>query len=504
MTHTLALHLNNYVLRELIPQASYVGNANIVFRDIATHSRSCNRQTLFVALSGSHREEGAYLRQAAAQGAAGILTDFPLSDLATPQCIVPNVRRTYGLLCQSLAGRPAERLRTFGVTGTNGKTTVTWMLRSIVKAANENCGLLGTIEYSDGCHTPELATLTTPDAAVTAQWMRRMVQAGATAAAIEVSSHAIDQDRLSGVSLAGGIITNITHDHLDYHGSLSKYAEVKARIANLLQDDAPLVVNGDDCNIRNLLPHLPPETITVGFDKRNSYRIEIQEQTLQGTAFRLSPGPEGAVLRCPVPGRHNVYNAAFAAVLAQAAGYSLESISAGLASLVPPPGRLQPVETCQPFSCFVDYAHTPDAIAQTLQSLRSVTKGRLICLFGAGGERDREKRPRMARAAEQADIVVLTADNSRREPTAQILEEIQAGFSDAAPEVFVNADRSQAIQLAVKLAEPGDCVLILGKGHEKTQEIAGQRRDFDDVAEVCASIRKYYRQRPYIPAKRPA
>jgi len=504
MANTLALHLPRFVLRELIPHASYVGKGNIHFRDIATHSDRCTRDTLFVALSGSAREDGLYLRRAVKNGAVGVLTDFPLTDISVPQCIVPDVRAAYGRLCQQLAGNPAERIATWGVTGTNGKTTTTWMLRSILRAAGDGCGLLGTIEYDDGVQSPESASMTTPDAACIAEWMGRMAAQGTQKLAMEVSSHALDQQRLAGISLAGGIITNITHDHLDYHGSFEAYSLVKARLAKHLLPDAPLVVNGDDPTIRAFLPQLPSQTVTVGFDPQNAFRISIIEESLEGTRFQVSPADEGTEFLCPLPGRHNVYNAAFAVVLARQCGIPEEPIRRGLGKFLPPPGRLERVDAGQPFACFVDYAHTPDAISQVLSSLRPLTEGRLICLFGAGGERDREKRPAMARSAELADLIVLTADNSREEATEAILADIRSGFSAAAPEVRSISDRKAAIDAAVSAAEAGDCLLILGKGHEKTQQIGNQRCDFDDVVEAQATIRRYYRQTPYVPAKRTA
>lgn len=492
-------------LRGMIPAASYVNCGNIVFREVATRAQACGPGVLYVALSGSAHREGEFLRQAVERGACGLLTDFPMPDLPRPQCIVTDVRKTYGLLMHGLVNNPARKLTICGVTGTNGKTTITWMLRSIWRAEQRQAGLLGTIEYDDGERPPEPARLTTPDAATLAEWMLRMSHQRTTHLAMEVSSHALDQQRLAGVSLSAGVISNITRDHLDYHGSFAEYAAAKGRIVEYLRPDAPLIVNGDDAHTRKLLEScefsdLP--VITVGFGDTNQVKIQVLNQTLTWARFSLELPGEHLQLEIPLPGQHNILNAALAAVAASRTGASQRAIQQGLRELSPPPGRLEPVEVpgC-PFHCFIDYAHTPDAMRQVLSTLRTLTPGNLLCVFGAGGGRDREKRPEMAQAALLADRIVLTADNSREEPTPQIFRDILAGFPQDREPDLVCEDRAEAIDWAISQAQPGDCVVILGKGHETGQQIGSEILDFHDAEQARASIYSHNPQISCLPLR---
>ncbi|WP_339749451.1 UDP-N-acetylmuramoyl-L-alanyl-D-glutamate--2,6-diaminopimelate ligase [uncultured Rubinisphaera sp.] len=473
-------------IRQLLPSASFVGCGDIYFRDLTPHSDHCQHGDLFVAVPGSTCHGNDYANQAVLNGATGILTDMPCPDLNASQCVVSDVRRSYAWLCQYLRGKPAEALKTIGVTGTNGKTTITWLLRSILNASQKPAGLLGTIQYDDSRNTPVTSNMTTPDAKVLAEWLQRMAIAGASHAVMEVSSHALDQKRIAGISLNTSIITNITQDHLDYHPDFDNYRSTKAMIADYTQPEGQLIINGDDPNIRRALEryrcvHKP---ITVGFDDQSDHWIQLESMDQSGSQFQLNLPGHVVSIYVPRPGKFNVMNAALAAVTANYHGCSNEQIISGIENATLPPGRLQQICPDHPVHCFVDYAHTPDAIENVISTMKQLVEGKLICLFGAGGNRDRSKRSLMTQAALRADRIILTADNSRQESTQQILDDLISGFPQGRFADCIEPDRRTAIRWAIEQAEPGDCVLILGRGHELNQIIGDQSIPFDDAYEA--------------------
>ncbi len=483
--------ISQFSIRQLLPSASFVGCGDIQFRDVCIHSARCKPGDLFIAMSGTIHHGCDFVEDAMSRGARGVLTDTPLSCVNAPQCIVSDVRRTYGWLCQYLQGQPGNDLNLIGVTGTNGKTSITWLLRSILRASGKQPGLLGTVENDDSRNLPCPSAMTTQDPANLAHWLRQIRDAGGTHAVLEVSSHALSQKRLAGIQLQTAIISNITQDHLDYHGSLDEYCSVKGLIADYCKFDGHLIINGDDPRIRQSLAcrRTTISPITVGFGGSCEYRIEITSENEQGSQFLLRGEDCELLIAISIPGRFNIFNAALAAVAALKQGCSPQQIQQGLRTAAWPPGRLQRVETGQPFSCFVDYAHTPDAIENIIETMRPHVSGRLICVFGAGGNRDRSKRPLMTQAALAADVVVLTADNPRHEPQVQIFNDLLSGFPEGEEADLLEADRRSAIAWAVGHAEPGDCVLILGKGHETTQQVGDSTQTFDDVAEVQNALR---------------
>ena len=482
--------MNSHSIRRLLPSASFVGCGDLLFQRISCDSRQCEPGTLFVAVPGSKHDGRHYIHEAVSRGACGVLTSVPLVDINVPQCVVSDIRRCYGWICQYLAGQPAKSLDLLGVTGTNGKTTISWMLRSILRAASKRTGLLGTIEYDDAGNCPVEATMTTPDPHKIADWLGQMVRHRATHAVMEVSSHALDQRRIAGLSLRSAIISNISHDHLDYHGDLKSYMLAKSSIQDYCRADADFIINGDDLHIQEMLKmrcgRLEP--VTVGFSERNQFQISPLEQTVSRGRFALCSDSDRMEFTLPLPCQHNMLNAALAAATALKLGMSVDEIQAGIEQGSLPPGRMQRISAGQSFDCFVDYAHTPDAIEHVVRTMKSVTAGRLICLFGAGGNRDSEKRPLMAKAAQSADVIILTADNSREEPTHQIIDDICRGFENNRTPELIEEDRTMAIQWAVDHAQPGDCVLILEKGHEKGQEINGVIHPFDDRIEVKKAL----------------
>lgn len=487
-------------LRGLIPSASFVGCAEITVSSVAAHSDDCTPGCLFATLPGTRHHGRDFIPQALQRGAAAILTDFPLANVSLPQCIVQDVPTAYGQICHGMYGHPSRQMRVAGVTGTNGKTTTTWILRSLLQSASRPTGLLGTIEYSDGVSS-EPSQLTTPDAMTMARYLAAMRDRGTRYAAIELSSHALDQSRCAGLGLDVAVITNVTHDHLDYHKDFDRYLHAKASIVKSLKPGGSLVLNADDPHLEQLLPASERriQTLTFGQSIESDISIEILSLKSSGSRFRLNYGVERLDCQTPLIGQHNVSNCVAAACAAIHLGLMPEEIVRGLAELPTIPGRLEAVECGQEFQVFVDYAHTDDAITRALHALRPLTPGRLILVFGAGGDRDPSKRPAMGRAATQADLAILTSDNPRRESPEKIVQDILTGFDQSSSIPVVELNRRAAIEKAIQSAVPGDTILIAGKGHEKSQILGDQRVSFDDVAvsrealirQMCESMESF-------------
>ncbi len=468
-------------LRRLLPSASFVGCGDILVRDATDRSDCCRPGVLFAARPGTRTHGREFVGEALSRGASALLVDFPVAEAAVPQCVTPDVRRAYSLLCHALHGQPSRRLHVVGVTGTNGKSTTCWLVRSILQAAGKPCGVLGTIEYHDG-RTGQPSSLTTPEPKTFFAWLHQMAEAGTRYAAVELSSHALDQDRVAGLTLRVAVVTNVTHDHLDYHGCFEAYAAAKAKILDLCAGDGVAVLNRDDPAAWSLRRQVPSgvDVLSYGLSEQADVRARILSRSLTGSRFELQLGRERVEVQTQLPGDHNVQNCLAAAAAAWRLGLSLADVAAGVAALTTVPGRLERVDCGQPFAVLVDYAHTPDALARCLRHLRTVTPGRLLCVFGAGGDRDRLKRPELGRAASQADVVVVTSDNPRSEPPEKIIEEILQGVDTSRCECHVEPDRRAAIDWVLRQAQPGDCVLIAGKGHETEQVVGNRRLPFDD------------------------
>jgi UDP-N-acetylmuramoyl-L-alanyl-D-glutamate--2,6-diaminopimelate ligase len=381
-------------------------------------------------------------------------------------------------LAASFFGEPTTELAVAGITGTNGKTTTAFLLREILEAAGRRCGLLGTVKRVVG-GTEEDVERTTPEAIDLQETFRRMAEAGDTACVMEVSSHALVLHRADGIDFAVTVFTNLTQDHLDFHADMEDYFLAKRRLFEL-GGDAPAVVNVDDPYGRRLAGDFKCVTFSAeGAEADYSARDVSFDAT--GSSFRVEAGGREAAVRTPMPGRFNVANALGAIGAAVALGVPLETAAAALEDAGRVPGRFEPIDEGQDFAVLVDYAHTPDSLENVLRAARPLTKGRLISVFGAGGDRDRAKRPQMGLAgAEGSDIAIVTSDNPRSERPEDILEEILAGIPEGS-EVQVEVDRRRAIEIAVAMAGPGDTVVIAGKGHEQGQEFEGGRKlPFDD------------------------
>jgi len=448
----------------------------------------------FVAVRGTATDGHRFVTHAVLGGAVALVVDFTCQSLDgigdIPVIRVQDTRAALARLAATFhAVRSSElsAMRLIGVTGTNGKTTVAWMLRAILKAAGHPTALLGTVEY-DLIDEYLTAPLTTPGAVTLCRYLARARDAGANFGVLEVSSHALDQRRCDGLGFAAGVFTNLSGDHLDYHGDMATYFAAKRHLFTLVEQDGSAVINLDDPHGARLVECVPGRVVTFGIDRGGTdASADIHRMTRQGTDLTMRLMGVERTTHLPLIGRHNVSNALAAAATARALGIAVDPIVRGIETLTSVPGRMQRVERSDcPFSVLVDYAHTDAALETAVSTLRPLTPGRLICVFGCGGDRDRSKRPRMAQAAARADVVFVTSDNPRREDPDAIINDILQGFT-AAPscQVYVDADRRRAIEEAIAFAEPGDCVLIAGKGHEDYQIVGDKVLCFDD-AEVAA------------------
>ena len=465
-------------LRRLLSGASFVGCADIRVHRATHRSLECDTDSLFAALRGRDFDGHHFIRDAIDHGASAVLVEYPQTDVSVPQCVVRNTRQAYARICSALHGDPSRCLSVVGVTGTNGKTTTTWLVRSILQAAGIQTGLLGTIEYNDAIHV-EPSALTTPDSITLAEWLSSMVSHGTTHAAIEMSSHALDQFRCAGTLIDAAVITNITHDHLDYHFDYDAYRASKLHIFEHLKPGGVAVLNADDPGSISCVAHAPGQVITFGLRNSADVSATLLKQSTRGTDFVLTAGTQRIDVHTPMVGEHNVMNCLAAAAATLYAGISLPDIAAGIEALTDVPGRLERIDCGQTFNIFVDYAHTDDALQRAIAAAKAITAGRVICVFGAGGDRDRTKRPLLGRAGATADLPVVTSDNPRSEPPAQIIDEILTGMPGDT-DLHVEVDRAEAIRWALAAAGPQDTVLVAGKGHETEQVIGKQRLHFDD------------------------
>jgi UDP-N-acetylmuramoyl-L-alanyl-D-glutamate--2,6-diaminopimelate ligase len=453
-----------------------------------THdSREAGPGAIFVAIRGASADGAAYAPHAIAAGAAAVVADRPPErDVRVPWIVVPDTRVALAALAGALYAQPSHALQVVGVTGTNGKTTITFLLRAIFDAAGVTCGVLGTVGYSIGDRDLP-ATHTTPEAPDVQRLLRAMVSAGCGACAMEVSSHALALHRVDGTRFAAAAFTNLTRDHLDFHPGMEDYFAAKRRLFEMLPAGAPAVVNVDDPRGAALLG-AGGRPVTYGITRTADVMPGALTYALSGLQFDVRT-PQGPVaVRSRLLGRPNVYNILAAVATTSALGVPLQAIEAGLRQLAGVPGRFEVVSTAgDDITIIVDYAHTDDALRNLLETARPMASRRLVTVFGAGGDRDRTKRPLMGMvAARLSDLVVITSDNPRSEDPARIIDEVRRGadaeIRQSGAELLTVLDRRQAIGEAVRRAQAGDVVLIAGKGHEKYQEIGGTKVAFDDVA----------------------
>jgi UDP-N-acetylmuramoyl-L-alanyl-D-glutamate--2,6-diaminopimelate ligase len=469
---------------------------------VAIDSREVRPGDLFFALSGQKTDGRRHVAEAVRRGARAVVASGAL-DVADVPVITSDAPR--GLLARAaarLAGDPSAALTVVGVTGTNGKTTTTYLLEAIWRAAGREPGVIGTVAYRFA-GTSHAAALTTPEAHALQALLRRMRDAGTTHVAMEVSSIALAQERVAGVRLDAAVFTNLTHDHLDFHRDLEDYFRAKERLfLRYLPEggkrDPVAIVNVDDAAGARLARGLGTRCVRVGRAADAEVRPFEVETTLGGMWGTLDLGGKRLPFRCRLVGAPHLENLLGAAATAWALGTEPAAIAAGLAAAEAPPGRLEQIAGAG-FTVVVDYAHTPDALSRALDALRPLTPGALVAVFGCGGDRDRGKRPLMGEAAaRRSDLVILTSDNPRTEDPRAIVAEIEAGVRAAGmrptrPErgargYVVEPDRRAAIALAVRLAEPGDLVLVAGKGHEDYQIVGTEKHHLDDREEVRRAL----------------
>jgi UDP-N-acetylmuramoyl-L-alanyl-D-glutamate--2,6-diaminopimelate ligase len=471
-------------LRELIGE----GAPEVEISGLAYDNRSVTPGTLFFCVPGFKVDGHDFAPDAVKRGAAALVTQRELG-LGVPEVVVEDVRAAVAEVASRFHGDPTHTLGVVGITGTNGKTTSAFLTRWILEQAGRQTGLLGTVTSIVG-GAEEPVERTTPEAIDLQATFARMLRGGDSACVMEVSSHALELHRVDGIHFAARVFTNLTQDHLDFHPTMEDYFAAKRMLFE--REGGPSIVNADDQYGRRLAEEIDG-ALTFGIDRAADYRATDVRFDTAGSYFNLR-APDGTErpVHTRLPGLFNVSNALAAVAAAHALGVSLTDATEALASAEPPPGRFEPVDEGQEFAVLVDYAHTPDSLDNVLRAARAITRGRLHVVFGAGGDRDTSKRPQMGEVASRlADRAIVTSDNPRSEDPAAIVDQVFEGTGgDAEREV----DRRRAIALAVEGAEPGDVVVIAGKGHEQGQEFEGGRKEpFDDVTVAREALRAVLR-----------
>ncbi len=480
-------------LIENLGPVSTRGNTGVEVKGIAVDSRRVSPGDLFVAVPGGRHNGADFVFEARNRGAVGVVAEEFTSAVNgnLPQVRVDDSRRALGLLANRFFDYPAAGLKLIGVTGTNGKTTVSILARAVLEEAGIPTGLLGTIYYGIGQRRLP-SSLTTPAPPRLQELLAEMKRARVTHAVLEVSSHAVVQERLAGIEFSTAVFTNLSREHLDFHRTLDGYRAAKLRFFSTLHqgsldpEEKTAILNFDDPLTKKILRNLSVPAVTYGFSPRADLYASRLVPGRDGTSFRIRCRPSGGrdVLlpaRINMPGTHNVANALAVVALGLSEGVAPEAILRTLEKSPGIPGRLERVETGRGFDLFVDYAHTPAGLENVLKTLRRLYRKRLIVVFGCGGDRDSGKRPLMGKAAARwADRTIVTSDNPRSEDPAAIIEEIRAGISRGTRGVRAIEDRREAIEEACRLARPGDAVLIAGKGHEREQIFSNLIIPFDD------------------------
>ena len=444
---------------------------------VSQDSRSVRPGDLFLAWRGVHTDAHAFVPDAVAAGAVAAVVERPVAEVDVPQLVVRNGRLAGALAANHVLGDPSAELFLVAITGTNGKTTTTLLTRHLLAgvAPSAALGTLGLVD-SEGKVRPGTEGLTTPGPVQLVDALRSLADEGVTSVAMEASSHALAQHRLDSLRFDVAVFTNLTQDHLDFHRDLEEYFRAKARLVELLESDGTLVLNRDDRSWDRI--GWPGRTLTFALGRDADVRAREVHLGAGGSRFRLETAAGAAAVELPLLGRFNVENALAAAAAAMVGGLSVTDVAARLTGAPQVPGRLERV-TADPVPVLIDFAHTPDAMGGVLATLRPLVSGRLIVVFGAGGDRDRTKRLPMAQAvARVCDVAILTSDNPRTEDPDRILDDLEPGLRGVTHERI--ADRRTAIARALEIARPGDLVLLAGKGHERYQLVGSERRPFDE------------------------
>lgn len=481
------------IYKSLSSEINIIGLIDKAISSIEYDSRKCIENSCFVAIKGLAYDGHEYIEQAVRHGAKTIICEsFPKQNLISPEVtfiIVNDTRLALAELSHAFFDFPSEKLNVIGVTGTNGKTTITFLLHSIFAAANKNGGIIGTTgAYFNNQFIP-LAN-TTPESRDIANLLHTMKTEGVEWVAMEVSSHALIQKRVEGIHFKAAVFTNLTHDHMDYHETMDDYAAAKKILFDKLDKSAAGVVFSDAKYADFMVKDTAAKVYTVGRNKAAYYKILKENTGLISTDFVLYGGDRIIDGKTSLLGKFNIENAALAAAVCNALKIDYGAIQKGLSVSKGAPGRMQKIVLQNEAIALVDYAHTPDALEKAISACKEVIhsespKSKLICVFGCGGDRDKTKRPEMGKiASEKCDIVVVTNDNPRTESPELIIRDILEGIVNEKSLIFVEPDRKKAIALAVAKSSKGDIILIAGKGHEKYQIIGTTKFDFDDVAEV--------------------
>lgn len=467
---------------------------NIEITGMTHDSRLAESGSLFAALEGESHDGHDYIPEAIEQGAAAILGSHPIEDLSVPYIRLDSLRPQLGQIAARCYGEPTQQLPLIGITGTNGKTTCTYLIESILKAADQRPAILGTINYRfEGQST--MASHTTPEAIDLQRWLAQARDAGADGFVMEVSSHGIDLDRVTACHFDTVLFTNLSQDHLDYHGDMESYFQAKARLFRELlpksgKTHKHAVINWEDPYAQRLADLPGIETVRCGWDSDLDYQVTHNTFNEEGIRAEILT-PEGPItVASPLLGRLNLQNILLASAACHVMGIGRPEIERGIQEMSGVPGRLEKVANDHGLHVIVDYAHTPDALRRVLETLRALAQKRIITVFGCGGDRDSGKRPLMGHAAARlSDVVIVTSDNPRTEDPEQIIEQILPGIrAEHSPEFrngvgrgyLIEPDRQAAIEQAIQLARGGDLILIAGKGHEDYQILGRKKHAFDD------------------------
>jgi len=477
MTTMKTRYLNELIGPELLVKVRQADKQLI--KKIVYDSRKADQSSLFVAISGYVTDGHQYLRQAMENGAIAAVVEKENKGISIPQYTVLNSRQALARIGSNFYNPEVDRLRLAGITGTNGKTTTSYLLRSVFTAAGLDSGLIGTIYYYIGTEKIK-AWNTTPESIDIFEMLYKMSVRGQKACVIEASSHGLALHRLDCLPFEVAVFTNLSQDHLDFHPDFEDYYQAKKKLFALLKNGGRAVINQDDGYGRRLLNEIDQEKITFSTHQQAAVRALNWHSNLQGIRVEISTPQGNFHINSPLIGEFNVENILAATAAGIAMNFDLQTIQTGIEQVTRVPGRLEPVSVERNQMIIVDYSHTPDALQKALRVLSTMSKGDLWVVFGCGGDRDSKKRPLMGRIAEEgADHVIITSDNPRSESPAAIINDILSGMTDK-NNATIEEDRAKAIRIALSTSKPGDTILVAGKGHEDYQEIKGVRYPFDD------------------------
>ncbi len=470
-------------LSQLLGELPY-GVHDVEITDVTNNSRKVEKGMAFVCIKGTNIDGHKYAEDAANKGAAAVIAEHNVG--VCSQVIVPDTHIAYAKMCSALQGNPKDKLKLIGVTGTNGKTTTTFLIKSILEGFGKKVGLIGTIHNMIGDRIVPTEN-TTPDAYELHRVFREMVDEGCEYAVMEVSSHALDQGRVAGLHFAAGVFTNLTQDHLDYHFTMENYVAAKKKLFSMT-DIA--VVNSDDKWAQFLCDGIPCAVSTYAVeDSAAEYKADELSYRADGVSFKLTNGDRIENVSVKTPGRFSVYNALAAVGCVSSLGFDLKATVEQLSLASGVKGRAEVVDTGRNFTVIIDYAHTPDGLENVLNTFNEIKTDRLVVLFGCGGDRDATKRPKMGKiAAELADFCIVTSDNPRTEKPSAIIDDILVGMQGTTTPYTVIENREQAIHWAIKNAQKGDIIVLAGKGHETYQIIMKEKNHFDEREVVADAL----------------